>query len=197
MEGIGKNQAFEDIEIVDISSEGHGVAKVNNFVIFVECAVPGDVCDFKVYKKKKSFSFAKLTQLKKASPFRVEPACSYFGTCGGCKWQNLSYEAQLQFKQKQVTEAFRRIAKIEATETLPIVGCKQPYFYRNKLDFAFSNKKWLTIGQIESEEKFDNRNGLGFHIAGAFDKVLDIEKCHLQSDLSNEIRNEVRRFSCG
>ncbi len=195
METIGKNQAFEEIEIVDISSEGHGVAKVNNFVIFVEGAVPGDICDFKVYKKKKSFCFAKLTQLKKASPFRVEPVCSYFGTCGGCKWQNLSYASQLQFKQKQVTEAFKRIAKIEATETFPIVGCKQPYFYRNKLDFAFSNKKWLTLEQIESEEKFDNRNGLGFHIAGAFDKVLDIEKCHLQSDLSNEIRNEVRIFS--
>ncbi len=195
MEGIGKNQAFEDIEIVDISSEGLGVAKVNNFVIFVEGSVPGDICDFKVYKKKKSFSFAKLTQLKKASSFRTEPVCSYFGTCGGCKWQNLSYDAQLHFKQKQVTEAFKRLAKVEVGETLPIVGCKQPYFYRNKLDFAFSNKKWLTIQEIESEEKFDNRNGLGFHIAGAFDKVLDIEKCHLQSDLSNQIRNEVRRFT--
>ena len=195
MENIGKNQAFEDIEIVDISSEGHGVAKVNNFVIFVEGSVPGDICDFKVYKKKKSFCFAKLTQLKKASAYRTQPICNYFGTCGGCKWQNLSYETQLQFKQKQVTEAFKRLAKVEVGEMLPIVGCKDQYFYRNKLDFAFSNKKWLTNEQIGSGEKIDNRNGLGFHIAGAFDKVLDIEKCHLQSDLSNEIRNEVRRFT--
>lgn len=194
MEGIRRDQAFENIEIVDISSEGLGVAKVNSFVIFVEGAVPGDTCDFKVYKKKKSFSFAKITRLIKASDLRTEPVCSYFGTCGGCKWQNLSYSAQLQFKQKQVTEGFKRLAKVEVGETLPILGCKDPYFYRNKLDFAFSNKKWLTIEQIQSPEKFDNRNGLGFHIAGAFDKVLDIEKCYLQSDLSNEIRNEVRRF---
>src|SRR6201993_3839594 len=194
MEGIGRNQAFEDVEIVDISSEGLGVAKVNNFVIFVEGAVPGDVCDFVVYKKKKSFSFAKITQLKKVSPRRTEPVCSYFGTCGGCKWQNLSYDSQLYFKQKQVTEAFKRLAKVEVGEMIPIVGCKEPYFYRNKLDFAFSNKKWLTSEQIGSGEKIDNRNGLGFHIAGAFDKVLDIEKCYLQSDLSNQIRNEVRSF---
>lgn len=195
MDTIGKNQEFEDIEIADISSEGLGVAKVNSFVVFVEGAVPGDVCDFKVYKKKKSFSFAKITQLKKASAFRTEPVCSYFGTCGGCKWQNLGYDAQLHFKQKQVSEAFKRLAKAEVGETLPIVGCDQPYFYRNKLDFAFSNRKWLTLEQINSEEKFDNRNGLGFHIAGAFDKVLDIEKCYLQSDLSNQIRNEVRNFT--
>jgi 23S rRNA (uracil1939-C5)-methyltransferase len=194
MEGIGKNQAFEDVEIVDISSEGLGVAKVNNFVIFVEGAVPGDVCDFQVYKKKKSHSFAKVTTLKIASSRRTEPVCSYFGTCGGCKWQNLAYESQLFFKQKQVTEAFKRLAKVEVGEMLPIVGCKESYFYRNKLDFAFSNKKWLTTEQIGSGEKIDNRNGLGFHIAGAFDKVLDIEECHLQSDLSNEIRNEVRSF---
>jgi len=185
----------EDAEIVDISSEGMGVARVNGQVIFVEGAVPGDVCDFRVYRKKKSFSFAKLTQLKKASDYRVEPACSYFGTCGGCKWQNLAYSAQLQFKQNQVTQAMKRLAKVEVGEMLPIVGCKEQYFYRNKLDFAFSNKKWLTIEEIESKEQFDNRNGLGFHISGAFDKVLDIEKCHLQADPSNQIRNEARKFA--
>ncbi|MGZ3866327.1 MAG: 23S rRNA (uracil(1939)-C(5))-methyltransferase RlmD [Bacteroidia bacterium] len=195
MEGIKRNQAFEDIEIVDISSEGLGVAKVDSFVIFVEGAVPGDVCDLYVYKKKKSFSFAKVTKLKRPSQHRTEPVCSYFGICGGCKWQNLAYESQLVFKQKQVTEAFRRLAKVEVGETQPILGCKEVYFYRNKLDFGFSNKKWLTVEQIQSEEKIDNRNGLGFHISGAFDKVLDVEECHLQSDLSNQIKNEVRSFS--
>ena len=190
-----KRYTVEDAEIVDISSEGMGVAKINDLVIFVEGAVPGDVCDFMVYRKKKSYAFAKLSLLKKPSSLRTQPVCDYFGTCGGCKWQNLSYEAQLQFKQKQVTETFKRLAKVEVGEMLPIVGCKQTYFYRNKLDFAFSNKKWLTIQQIESEEKFDNRNGLGFHISGAFDKVLDIEKCHLQEDISNKIRNEARSFS--
>jgi 23S rRNA (uracil1939-C5)-methyltransferase len=190
-----KPYIVENAEIIDISSEGMGVAKVNDLVIFVEGAVPGDVCDFKVYRKKKSFAFAKLTGLKKASVHRVKPECGYFGTCGGCKWQNLKYSYQLEFKQNQVTQAMKRLAKIEVGEMLPILGCKEYYFYRNKLDFGFSNKKWLTIEQIESKEEFDNRNGLGFHIAGAFDKILDIEKCHLQIDISNQIRNEVRVFT--
>jgi len=190
-----KRYTVEDAEIIDISSEGMGVAKISELVVFVEGAVPGDVCDFMVYRKKKSFAFAKLTLLKKASSRRVKPACSYFGTCGGCKWQNLDYASQLEFKQNQVTQAMKRLAKIEVGEMLPILGCAEQYFYRNKLDFAFSNKKWLTIEEIESNEQFDNRNGLGFHISGAFDKVLDIEKCHLQVDISNQIRNEVRKFA--
>ncbi|HXB41298.1 MAG TPA: 23S rRNA (uracil(1939)-C(5))-methyltransferase RlmD [Bacteroidia bacterium] len=190
-----KPYIVENAEIMDISSEGMGVAKVNDLVIFVEGAVPGDVCDFRVYRKKKSFAFAKLTGLKKASEHRVKPECSYFGTCGGCKWQNLKYSSQLEFKQNQVTQAMKRLAKIEVGEILPILGCKEYYFYRNKLDFGFSNKKWLTPEQVESKEQFDNRNGLGFHIAGAFDKILDIEKCHLQIDISNQIRNEVRIFT--
>ncbi len=190
-----KRYTVEDAEIVDISSEGMGVAKVNDLVIFVEGAVPGDVCDFLVYRKKKSFAFAKLTQLKKPSSRRVQPICSYFGTCGGCKWQNLDYASQLEFKQNQVTQAMKRLAKVEVGEMQPILGCSEQYYYRNKLDFAFSNRRWLTVEQIESKEQFDNRNGLGFHISGAFDKVLDIEKCHLQIDISNQIRNEVRRFA--
>jgi 23S rRNA (uracil1939-C5)-methyltransferase len=190
-----KRYTLENVEIVDISSEGAGVAKVNELVIFVEGGVPGDVCDILVYRKKKSYSFAKLTQLKKASARRVTPECSYFGTCGGCKWQHLDYGAQLEFKQNQVSQAMKRLARVEVGETLPILGCADQYFYRNKLDFAFSNRKWLTEQQIASQEQFDNRNGLGFHIAGAFDKVLDIEKCYLQADISNRIRNEVRRFA--
>lgn len=190
-----KRYTIENAEIVDIASEGTGVAKIEDMVIFVEGAVPGDVCDMLVYRKKKSYAQAKLTELKKASPRRVKPQCSYFGTCGGCKWQHLDYTAQLEFKQNQVVQAMKRLAKVEVGETLPIIGCVDQYFYRNKLDFAFSNRKWLTEQQIASGEQFDNRNGLGFHIAGAFDKVLDIEKCWLQADISNRIRNEVRRFA--
>lgn len=190
-----KRYTVENAEIVDISSEGMGVARVNDLVVFVEGAVPGDVCDFLVYRKKKSYAFAKLTQLKKPSSRRVDAPCAYFGTCGGCKWQNLNYASQLEFKQNQVVQAMKRLAKIEVGEMLPIVGCEEIYFYRNKLDFGFSNRKWLTEAQIQSGEKFDNRNGLGFHISGAFDKVLDIEMCHLQGGLSNEIRNEARRFA--
>jgi 23S rRNA (uracil1939-C5)-methyltransferase len=190
-----KRYTVEDAEIVDISSEGMGVAKVNDLVVFVEGAVPGDVCDFLVYRKKKSYAFAKLSNLKKASSRRVEAPCQHFGVCGGCKWQNLDYVSQLEFKQNQVVQAMKRLAKIEIAEMLPILGCKEQYFYRNKLDFGFSNKKWLTEEQINSKEQFDNRNGLGFHISGAFDKVLDIQKCHLQVDISNHIRNEVRRFA--
>lgn len=190
-----KQYTVENAEIVDISSEGLGVAKINDLVIFVEGAVPGDVCDIFVYRKKNSYGFAKLTQLKKASELRTQPVCQYFGSCGGCKWQNLQYSAQLTFKQNQVAQAMKRIAKVEVGEMLPILGCHETYFYRNKLDFAFSNRKWLTLEQINSQEKFDNRNGLGFHISGAFDKVLDIEKCHLQIDISNQIRNETRKFA--
>lgn len=193
--GKVKQYMVENAEIVDISSEGMGVAKVNDLVVFVEGAVPGDECDFLVYRKKKSYAFAKLSVLKKASARRVAPACQHFGVCGGCKWQNLDYNSQLEFKQNQVTQAMKRLAKIEVGEMLPILGCKEHYFYRNKLDFGFSNKKWLTEEQIRSTEQFDNRNGLGFHISGAFDKVLDIQKCHLQIEISNQIRNEVRRYA--
>jgi 23S rRNA (uracil1939-C5)-methyltransferase len=194
-EAVLHKQLYEDIRIEDVSSEGLGVAKVNTFVVFVEGAVPGDICDIDVYKKKKSYGFAKAVRIKQPSELRTQPACEYFGTCGGCKWQNLSYDAQLQFKQKHVSDVFKRLAKAEVGETLPILGCREIYFYRNKLDFAFSNKKWLTQEQISSGEKFDNRNGLGFHIAGAFDKVLDVKKCHLQADPSNTIRNEARNYA--
>ena len=188
-------QTFENIEIIDISSEGLGVAKINEWVVFVEKAVPGDICNFTVYKKKKSFGFAKITQLVTPSPHRVEAPCQHFGTCGGCKWQNFNYTAQLQFKQNQVINAFQRLAKVAVEQTFDIVGCKETYYYRNKLDFGFSNKKWLTAEEIKNEDTIGDRNGCGFHVSGAFDKVLDVEHCHLQASPSNEIRNEVKRFA--
>ncbi|HEX7413800.1 MAG TPA: 23S rRNA (uracil-5-)-methyltransferase RumA, partial [Bacteroidia bacterium] len=188
-------QTFENIEIIDISSEGLGVTKINNWVVFVEGAVPGDVCNITVYRKKKSFGFARITQLVKPSLHRVEAPCIHFGTCGGCKWQNFSYEAQLEYKQNQVVNAFQRIAKVEVAETFDIIGCKETYYYRNKLDFGFSNKKWLTAEEMKDTEAIQNHNGCGFHVSGAFDKVLDITHCHLQATPSNEIRNEVKRFA--
>jgi 23S rRNA (uracil1939-C5)-methyltransferase len=190
-----EHQLHENIEIVDISSEGAGVAKINNWVVFVEGAVPGDVCTISIYKKKKSFGFAKITQLVKSSPHRVDAPCSHFGTCGGCKWQNFNYTAQLEYKQNQVVNAFQRLAKVEVAQTFDILGCKEIYYYRNKLDFGFSDKKWLTAEEVKNKEDIDNHNGCGFHVSGAFDKVLDITHCHLQASPSNEIRNEVKRFA--
>jgi len=207
-------QTFENIDIVDISSEGLGVTKINEWVVFVEGAVPGDVCNINVYKKKRKFGFAKITDLVKPSEHRVKPECQHFGTCGGCKWQNFAYSAQLQYKQNQVVNAFKRLAKVEVGHTFDILGCEEIYYYRNKLDFGFSNKKWLTAEELklvnESISQLDNdaanqqidissnrqiNNGCGFHVSGAFDKVLDIQHCHLQEDPSNQIRNEVRRFA--
>ncbi len=203
-------QTFENIEIVDISSEGLGVTKINEWVVFVEGAVPGDVCNINVYKKKRKFGFAKITELVKPSEHRVKPECQHFGTCGGCKWQNFAYTAQLKYKQNQVVNAFQRLAKVEVAETLDILGCEEIYYYRNKLDFGFSNKKWLTADELKEKiqesgddsqssvvqiNKSSNGSGCGFHVSGAFDKVLDIEHCHLQADPSNQIRNEVKRFA--
>jgi 23S rRNA (uracil1939-C5)-methyltransferase len=190
-----EHQLHENIEIIDISSEGAGVAKINNWVVFVEGAVPGDVCNITIYKKKKSFGFAKIKELVKPSPHRVEAPCIHFGTCGGCKWQNFNYVAQLEYKQNQVVNAFQRLAKVEVGQTLDILGCKEIYYYRNKLDFGFSDKKWLTAEEVKNKENIDNYNGCGFHVSGAFDKVLDITHCHLQASPSNEIRNEVKRFA--
>ncbi len=188
-------QLFENIEIVDISSEGLGVAKINDWVVFVEGAVPGDYCNFTVYKKKKSFGFAKITHLITPSVHRVSAPCRHFGTCGGCKWQNFNYAAQLQYKQNQVLNAFKRLAKVEVALTFDIVGCEDIYYYRNKLDFGFSNKKWLTAEEVKSQDTITNNNGCGFHVSGAFEKVLDVEHCHLQPTPSNEIRNEVKQFA--
>jgi len=188
-------QAFENIEIVDISSEGLGVTKINEWVVFVEGAVPGDICNINVYKKKRKFGFAKITELVKQSEHRVEPACLHFGTCGGCKWQNFNYKAQLHYKQNQVVNAFKRLAKVDVAQTFDILGCEEIYYYRNKLDFGFSNKKWLTSEEVKNKDVIENHNGCGFHVSGAFDKVLDVQHCHLQADPSNQIRNEVKKFA--
>jgi 23S rRNA (uracil1939-C5)-methyltransferase len=192
---VTKNIELKDVEVVDTSSEGKAVAKHEGMVIFCEGAVPGDVVDISIYKKKKQFAEGKVTSVIKRSPNRVEPECIHFGVCGGCKWQNMSYESQLNFKQKFVTDALVRIGKLDIPEMAPILGNSAPYFYRNKLEFSFSNKKWLTLDQLQNKDEVIDHNALGFHVPGRFDKVLDVVKCHLQADPSNQIRNAIKEYA--
>ncbi len=192
---VSKNIVVNDVEVIDTSAEGKAVAKHEGLVIFCEGGVPGDIVDINIHRKKNKLAEGKVVAVKKTSEYRVKPQCIHFGTCGGCKWQNMSYEAQLKFKQKFVSDALIRIGKLEIPEIEPIFANKEAYFYRNKLEFSFSNKKWLTEQQIKSEEEVANKNAVGFHIPGRFDKVLDITECHLQPDPSNAIRNEVRDYA--
>jgi 23S rRNA (uracil1939-C5)-methyltransferase len=184
---------YPDVEIIDIAEEGRGVGKTDDFVLFVDKAIPGDVADVQVYRTKKSFGEGKILELKKASAYRVPAFCEHFGTCGGCKWQHMSYGAQLKFKQKSVSDALARIAKIEVKHMLPIIPSPSDKFYRNKLEYTFSNKRWLNDGENRVDEPMD-MDALGFHIPGRFDKILDIHKCWLQADPSNQIRNTIRDF---
>ncbi|MDB4924661.1 MAG: rlmD [Mucilaginibacter sp.] len=189
-----KNQVFENVTIIDIAEEGKGIGKADDFVLFVEKAVPGDVVDVQVYRSKKNFGEAKIIGLKQPSEHRVEPFCEHFGTCGGCKWQHMTYNAQLQFKQKSVSDALSRLAKIEVGDMLPIVPSPADRYYRNKLEFTFSNKRWLYDGESREDETL-NMNALGFHIPGRFDKILDVHHCYLQADPSNDIRNRIDEFA--
>lgn len=195
MTKIKKNFTLENLEVIDISTEGKAIAKHDGLVVFIEGAVPGDIVDVMVHRKKNNFAEAKVQKIIRLSDNRVNPICEYFGTCGGCKWQNLAYNTQLAFKQKYVYDAFTRIGKLEFNEILPIVGNTKDYFYRNKLEFSFSNKKWLTHEQISSNEEVENKNALGFHIPGMFDKILDIANCYLQEEPSNSIRNAVKLYA--
>jgi len=171
------------------------VAKVNELVIFVPYVVPGDVVDLQVKRKKNHYAEAVAVKFHEKSPLRTEPFCSHFGVCGGCKWQCLSYEEQLKYKQKQVFDNLTRIGKVELPEFRPILGSEKTRFYRNKLEFTFSNKRWLTEEEVKQDVKYDQMNAVGFHIPGAFDKVLAIDKCWLQDDISNQIRNAVRDYA--
>jgi 23S rRNA (uracil1939-C5)-methyltransferase len=188
------NKIVTGVEIIDTSSEGKAVAKIDDLVVFVEGAVPGDVCTIQINRIKKKFAEAKLIELERPSSERIDAMCKHFGTCGGCKWQHLNYDSQLKYKQKHVSEALKRIGKVDVNNFKSILGAKEIYNYRNKLEFTFSAKKWLTKEEISSGKEF-NRNALGFHIPGLFDKIIDIETCYLQQDPSNAIRNEVRDFA--
>lgn len=186
---------LNDVLIVDAGSEGMSVAKPEGRVIFIPFGVPGDVVDIEVFKKKKNYFEGRILNFKKQSEKRVEPVCQHFGLCGGCKWQQLDYQWQIYYKQKQVKDNFDRIGKIEYPEIRPILGCEKQYFYRNKLEYAFSNRKWLTDGAPSGTYGEEDVKGLGFHLPSLFDRVVDIEKCHLQADPSNDIRLFVRKFT--
>lgn len=188
-----KGEILENLEVIDMADEGKAVCKHEGLVIFVDKAVPGDVVDVKIRKKNKSFLEGQVVRLVSPSPSRTEPFCEHFGTCGGCKWQYLSYDMQLQFKQKQVFDAMTRIGKIENPLIEPIIGSSLERFYRNKLDYSFADRKWLTTSEMQVEfPAFEP--GLGFHIPTKFDKVLDINECYLQPDPSNAIRLAVRKY---
>ena len=186
---------LKEITITDVAAEGKALAKVDGLAVFVPYVVPGDVVDLQVRRKKHSYAEAEAVHFHKYSDVRAVPFCEHFGVCGGCKWQNLPYEEQLRYKQKQVTDNLTRIGKVELPEIMPILGSKHIKEYRNKLEFGFSNKKWLTFEEVASGVKFDNMNAVGFHIPGAFDKILDIHKCHLMSDINNRLRNRIREFA--
>jgi len=191
-----RNQVFEQLEILDAGAKGKSIAKApDGKVIFINNAVPGDVADIQTTKKKKSFYEGTAVEFHKYSDKRVEPVCQHFGTCGGCKWQFMGYEHQLFYKQQEVENNLKRLGKIELPEMTPILGSKEIYFYRNKMEFSFSDSRWLTLDEIRSNEDFDDKEALGFHIPGMWDKILDIKKCHLQADPSNSIRNFVKQFA--
>ena len=185
---------LEAVEITDVASEGKAIAKIDGLAVFVPFAVPGDVVDIQLTRKRSSFAEGRIVRFHSYSDVRSEPFCRHFGVCGGCKWQMLPYGEQLRHKQKQVTDNLQRIGKVELPEITPILGAPQTTFYRNKMEYTFSNKRWLTEEEISSDREFTQMDALGFHIPGMFDKVLDIEKCWLQDDLANSIRNSIRSF---
>lgn len=186
---------IESLEILSVGAEGKAVARHDDLVVFVPYAAPGDVADVKIDRKKHSYAEGHIERMVKPSPLRVEPFCEHFGVCGGCRWQHLPYQEQLKAKQQQVEDALHRIAKVEMPEITPILGSEQTVAYRNKIEYTFSNKKWLTWEQMRSGEEFADRDAAGFHIPGAFDKVLDINRCHLQDDLGNRLRLHVKQYA--
>ncbi len=190
-----KNQLFEGVKVVDTASKGKTVAKTDEgAIIFLNSGVPGDVVDISTYKKRKGFYEGNIVKFHTLSEHRTEPVCEHFGVCGGCKWQHMKYDAQLIFKQKEVAENLKRIGKLDLPELKPILAVENPYWYRNKMEFSFSNQRWLTKEEVDSGIEI-NRNALGFHKPGMWDKIVDVDKCHLQADPSNAIRNFVRLYA--
>jgi len=188
--------SFDHIKVLDAGAKGVSVAKApDGKVIFIPNVVPGDVVDVQTFKKRKAYYEGKATHFHEFSEHRIDPVCEYFGTCGGCKWQNMNYSQQLFYKQNEVKNHLQRIGKIDLPEFEPILGSDKKFFYRNKMEFSFSNARWLTEAEIDSVGELDNKNALGFHIPKMWDKILDIHKCYLQEDPSNDIRNAVRHFA--
>ncbi len=186
---------FENVTITDVAAEGKALARVNDMVVFVPWAVPGDIVNLQVTRKKHSFCEARIIDFVEKSPLRIEPRCPHFGICGGCKWQNLPYAEQLKAKQKQVHDQLSRIGKVELPEFRPIMGSVKEFEYRNKLEFGFSNKRWLTQDEVDKGLEIKDKNAVGFHITGAFDKIYPIENCSLMEPLQNDIRNSIRDYA--
>src|SRR5690606_3915900 len=189
-----KNQVLEYLSVERVAAEGKSVAHYDGKVVFIPNVAPGDLVDVRVTRGKSSFMEAEVVKFHEFSRERVEPFCGHFGVCGGCKWQHIRYESQLTFKRQQVVDQFERIAKVPMPEVLPAIGSASSQYYRNKLDFTFSDKRWLTQEEIDSELPLD-RNALGFHVPKRFDKIVDIQHCYLQGGLSNDIRNRLREFA--
>lgn len=185
---------IKDVVAIDTGEEGRSVIRHEGRVIFVKGLVPGDIADIEIIKTKKGFAEGKIVKIQKFSLSHITPKCLHFGICGGCSWQHLDYRSQLQFKQKHVVDAIKRIGKTEAEEVLPIIGSDDTYYYRNKLEFSFSSRRWLTYEEMVNKSNF-NQPGLGFHLPGLFDKVLDLSECHLQREPSNSIRKAIRAFA--
>jgi 23S rRNA (uracil1939-C5)-methyltransferase len=185
---------LENVEIIDAAAEGVAIARIDGKVLFVKNAVPGDIAHVQLTKKRSAFLEGIAKEIISYSEKRAEPFCSHFGVCGGCKWQNMEYEHQLFYKQKQVADNLERIGKIDVSCMLPIIPSKKTQYYRNKLEYTFSDRRWLTNEDMHHDDEFRNMNALGFHIPGFFDKVLDIEKCFLQPEPSNAIRLEVKKY---
>ncbi|NAS32797.1 23S rRNA (uracil(1939)-C(5))-methyltransferase RlmD [Flavobacteriaceae bacterium R38] len=191
-----RRQVFENVEVIDAGAKGKSIGKApDGRVIFLSNAVPGDIVDVQTTKKRKAFFEGQAIHFHKYSEKRTEAVCEHFGVCGGCKWQHMDYQHQLYYKQKEVENNLLRIGKVTLPEISPILGSEHRYFYRNKMEFSFSSKRWLTQEEIDSAKDIENKNALGFHIPGMWDKILDIKKCHLQADPSNQIRLEARKFA--
>ena len=189
-------QVFEKIEVIDAGAKGKTIAKApDGRVIFLSNAVPGDIVDVQTLKKRKAYFEGKAIAFHKYSEKRTEPKCQHFGTCGGCKWQDMDYKYQLEYKQNEVVNNLKRIGHLQLPEVTPIMGSSEQYFYRNKMEFSFSDSRWLTLEEIQSDRDLGDKNALGFHIPGMWDKILDVKKCWLQEDPSNNIRNAVKKFA--
>ena len=182
------------LEITTLAAEGKAMGRYNDQVVFVPMTVPGDVVDVQIRNKRRRFMEGVVVNYVKLSPLRSEPFCSHFGVCGGCKWQNLPYQEQLRFKTEQVRDQLSRIGKVELPEVRPCLGSAKQQFYRNKLEFTFADKRWLTYEEIAAGDSIERTPALGFHIPNCFDKVLDIEKCYLQQEPSNSIRDSIKAF---
>ena len=191
-----KNLILENIKLLSAGAKGVSVGKTaEGKTVLVSGAIPGDTVNVRIKKSKSKYAEGEAIEIVEKSPFRVEPQCIHFGVCGGCKWQNMSYERQLHFKQEEVLNNIKRIGGFEDFECLPILGSEEQYFYRNKMEFSFSNARWLTLDEINSDIEIDKKDALGFHIPGQWSKILDLKECYLQESPSNKIRLAVRNYA--